>query len=221
MESVFAKKHAERYNRRYQATLLVDYLVGGIPSDPKVAEGWIKKNLGIENDELVAEMVAKTMLERNIEMGDAIDEVVKTVKVNGFKRDSQGLYFETRNVMAAIKEASNICWPKRKWGPSSKGTRSYWVEHVFPQRAPLHLGQMEPDGIHQRFVHTWRGDGIQYEEYVQEAKLSFELYTDADEKTITEDDFATLWACGEDQGIGSSRGVGYGRYTVVGWDRIS
>lgn len=220
MQSVFAYAHDSLYKFRYQVTLEVDYLVGGIPSDPKVAEGWIKKSLGADNADLISEMVATTMIERGIEVGEAVEEVIAKAHLNGFKRDDKGLYLEGRCVKAAIKEASNILWPKRRWGPTNKGTRSFWAEHVFIVDDRIHMGLDQPTGIHQRFVQTWRGSSIQYEEYVEKALLSFELITDAGEDIIAADDWAQLWVCGEQQGVGSSRAVGYGRYVVASWERM-
>lgn len=222
-ESVFAAKHLEKYKYRYHMTVIVDRLVAGIPTNRNAVEGWLKKNLGADNADLLGELVAKTMIETGAERDDAVDKVAAELKLNAFKRDEHGLYFEGRNVKAAIKEASNICWPKRSWGPTRKGTKSYWEEHVFVEgehdRDRIPLGITEAP-VQQRFVHTWRGSGIQNEEYVDDAKLSFVIITDAGPDVITDDDWAELWTCGEQQGIGASRGVGYGRYTVIDWTRL-
>lgn len=217
-ESVFAKKREQVY-QTYDVNLLIDHLVGGVPSDPKVIEGWLKTKLGAEKEDLVAEMVAKTMVERGVEQDEAVDEVVATTKLNGFKRDDFGLYIEGRQAKAAIKEAANVCWPKRRWGPSSKGTRSFWAEHVFVVEDRLYLGVEQASGVQQRFVSTWRGTGIQYEEYVLDAKVEFALRTDADAKTITRDDWAEMWVRAEQLGIGATRSQGYGRYVVTKWEQ--
>lgn len=71
--------------------------------------------------------------------------------------------------------------------------------------------------ISQRFVHTWRGSGIQMEEYVTDAKLAFTVTTDHDFST---EEWALLWLTGEQQGIGATRSQGYGRYEVTRWERL-
>lgn len=214
MTSVFEKHRAKVYPYRYEGTLLVHDLHGGTPTDPKVAEGWLRSKLAAKDD-IIRSLVAQTMLERGIEDPEEALEHVDSLKhLNGFKRDGHGLYIEGRQLKAGIKEAANIRWPKRRWGPSSKGTRSFFAEHVFVQEERLHLGVESPSGIHQRFVHTWRGAGIQYEEYVDEAKLSFHLVTDSE---FSKDDWAALWLTAEAQGLGSSRSQGFGQYEVVNW----
>jgi hypothetical protein len=212
--SVFEVHRDKLYKYRFDGVLQVDHLVGGIPSDPKVAEGWIKKTLGADNQALISEMVAKTMLERGLEADKAVDEVVKTTKLNGFKRDDEGLYIEGRQLKAALKEAASIRWPERRWGPTRKGTKAFIAEHIFVVQDRLHLGVTEPSGIQQRFVSTFRGTGIQYEEYVTDAKVPFTVRTDND---FTDDEWADLWTTGEQQGIGATRSQSFGRYNVVEW----
>ncbi len=68
----------------------------------------------------------------------------------------------------------------------------------------------------QRFVSTFRGTGIQYEEYVEDAKINFTIASDYD---FSEEEWAMLWLTGQEQGIGASRSQGFGRYKVIGWDK--
>ena len=90
----------------------------------------------------------------------------------------------------------------RGWGKTNKGLLSYLAEHVFVVEDRLHLGVSEASGIAQRFVHTFRGTGIQYEEYIDDAKVDFTVMADHD---FTDAEWATIWLCGEPQGIGASR----------------
>jgi len=215
---VFAKYRPQAYPFSFEATLKVNRLVGGIPSDPKVAEGWLRTKLGEDKDDLIRSMVAEVMAERKIDVEEATAIVDMKKHLNDFKKDDQlGLYIEGRQVKAAIKEAANIRWPKERWGPSRKGTLSFFAEHVFVQEDRIFLDTDEPTGIAQRFVHTWRGSGIQYEEYVDNAFVSFTVATDHD---FAEKEWALLWLTGEQQGVGATRSQGYGRYEVIGWERI-
>jgi hypothetical protein len=219
MQSVFADKHNKVWTTAFWGSLLVGRLVAGIPSDPRVAEGWIKKNLGADNADLIQEMVAKTMIERGVEMDVAVDDVVATTKLSGFKRDDQGVYIEGRQLKACIKESANQLWPKRRWGPTSKGTLSYWAERVQVVEDRLHLGMADASGIKQHFVHTWRGSGIQYAEYADDAKVPFTIESSAGD-CITDDDWAELWANAEMQGVGAERSMGFGRFVVTKWERV-
>jgi hypothetical protein len=219
--SVFEKYRSEAYPHRFSGTLLVGTIAGGTPTDPKVAEGWLRTKLGIDKDDEIRRLVAETMVERGVNAEEAT-EIVNTQKnLNGFKRDEHGLYIEGRQLKAALKEATSIAvaagkLKQRGWGTTNKGIQGYLAEHVFVVEDRLYLGVTEATGINQRFVHTFRGTGIQYEEYVAEAKIDFTVISDHD---FTEKDWATIWMCGEQNGIGASRSQGYGRYEVVRWDK--
>ncbi len=214
--SVFEKFRAKAYPYEFQVTISVGRIAGGTPTDPRVAEGWLKTKIAPDRDDLIREAVAEVMLERGVDAAEATRVVDTNKHLNGFKRNDSGLYIEGRQMKACIKEAANIRWPKDRWGPSRKGTLSFFAEHIFVQEDILPLGVVEPTGVAQRFVHTWRGSGIQYEEYVDNAKLTFTVATDND---FTQEQWALLWLTAEQQGIGASRSQGYGRFEVIGWDK--
>lgn len=218
--SVFAKYVPEAYPYNFNVELTVSRLAGGIPTDPKVAEGWIKAKLTDDPGDIIREDVAKVMLERGVSLEEATEQVNINKHLNGFKRETEGgeLYIEGRQVKAMIKEAANVRWPKERWGPTRKGTLSFFAEHVFVLEDHIGLGVTEPDGVNQRFVHTWRGSGISYEEFVDEAKVHFTVTTDYEFKA---QEWAFLWLTAEQNGLGASRSQGYGRFKVTGWEKVS
>lgn len=221
--SVFASYRDEMFPHRFTGQLHVGVIAGGTPTDPKVAEGWLKTKLGVDKDDLIREMVATTMVERGVTADEAAKLVDQHKHLNGFKRDENGLYIEGRQLKAALKEAASVAvaagkLTARGWGKTNKGLLSYLAEHVFVVEDRLHLGVAEATGISQRFVHTFRGSGIQYEEYVEDAKVDFTVISDHD---FAEKEWAAIWTSGEQQGIGASRSQGYGRYEVTRWDRLA
>lgn len=224
--SVFEQYRPSAYPYNFEIELSVKVIAGGTPSDPKVAEGWLKTKLGVDKDDVIRGMVAEVMLERNVSMEEATQIVNMNKHLNGFKSlvDNDGkrgaLYIEGRQAKAAIKEAANVRWPKDRWGPTRKGTLSFFAEHVFVPEDRIFLNEEEtgkPSGINQRFVHTFRGSGIQYEEYVEGAKLRFHVITDY---PFDDEQWGHLWLTGEQQGIGASRSQGYGKYEVTSWQRV-
>jgi hypothetical protein len=221
MTSVFAKFQSKAYPHQFQGSMEVPCLVGGTPTSPKVAEGWLKSKLA-DKDDIIREMVAKVMVERGVTAEEATSIVDEDQHLNGFKRNGKGLYIEGRQLKAAIKEAGSVAvaagkLKKSGWGSTNKGIKSFLAEHVFVVEDELLLGVEEADGIIQRFVHVFRGSGIQYEEFVENAKIDFTVVTDQD---LTDEEWAMLWLTGEQQGIGASRSQGYGRYTVTKWEKI-
>lgn len=222
MTSVFSKYETKAYPHRFAGTLHVNVIAGGTPTDPKVAEGWLKTKLA-DKDDLIREMVADVMVDRGVTADEAASIVDTNKHLNGFKRDENGLYIEGRQLKAAIKEAACVAMATdrldaRGWGKTNKGLKSYIAEHIFVVEDRLYLGTREPSGIAQRFVHTFRGSGIQYEEYVEDAKIDFTVMSDHDFK---DEQWAQLWLTGQQQGIGASRSQGFGRYEVVKWERLA
>ena len=221
--SVFDQYRDKAFPFRFAGTLHVGVIAGGTPTDPRVAEGWLKTKLGADSDRLIQELVAETMVERGVTADEAVPIVNAQKNLNGFKRDENGLYVEGRQLKAALKEAASVAVAAGKltgrgWGKTNKGLLSYLAEHVFVVEDRLQLGVTEASGIMQRFVHTFRGTGIQYEEYVEDAKVNFTVMAD---HAFADEEWATIWLCGEQQGIGASRSQGYGRYEVVRWERIA
>jgi hypothetical protein len=217
--SVFAKYIPQAYPYNFRVVLKVGRIAGGTPTDPKVAEGWLKTKLVDSKDDLLREQVAEVMMERGVSTEEAAKVISKEKHLNGFKRELETgeLYIEGRQVKAMIKENANIRWPKERWGPTRKGTLSFFAEHVFVPEDHVGLGVSEPSGVNQRFVHTFRGSGIQYEEYVDDAELSFTVTTDYD---FQAQEWAMLWLTAEQNGLGASRSQGYGRFDVVDWKKI-
>lgn len=218
---------SEAWPYRFRATLAMNTIAGGVPSDPKVAEGWLRTKLQ-DHDDAIREAVATTMAERGISVTEATEIVDKQKHLNGFKRTPDGaLYIEGRQVKAAIKEAVNVAVAAGKiegkgWGTTRKGSSGFVAEHVMVVEDEIVLSRdgvpiTEPDAVIQRFVHTFRGNGIQYEEVCRAVELTFTVRSDW---AFEERFWALLWLTGGLQGLGSSRSQGMGRYEVAEWEPI-
>lgn len=227
---VFDKYRDSAWPYRYHGRLHVHSIAGGIPSDERTAESWIRAHLGDSREEQIQQLVAQTMAERGVTAEDAIPEVAKLVGLNGFKRDpDKGLFIEGRQLKSALKEAVSVAVAAGKiavapanssrktkaYGTTAKGLISFFPEHVFVANDRLYLGVREPAGVVQRFVHTWRGDAISYEEYCENVQVDFTVVADW---KFTEAEWAAIWLTGEKQGIGASRSQGFGTYTVTKWE---
>lgn len=217
--SVFEDIRRKTYKFRYEVTISVDEIVGGTPSDPKVAEGFIKTKLATDRDDLIREMVANTMVERGMDADQAIEEATKNKHLNGFKRLPDGqLCIEGRHVKAMLKEAANIRWPKGRWGESKKGTKGFFAEHVFVEEDAIALGVTEPTRINTRFVFTWRGTGIQLEEIVENAQITFHIVTDHE---FSDNEWGQLFVTAEQNGLGAARSQGFGTFAVISFERVN
>lgn len=252
--SVFAEARERVYKYRFDVGLYVGHLVGGVPTDPNKIEGWLRSKVEAK-DEIIREMVAEAIVDRGLQAAEgesaddvsltekAIADVVANKHLNGFKRLPDGtLYIEGRQVKAMIKEAANIRWPANRWGPTKKGTKNFFAEHLFVMEdilpiyapdevpdtvaapngepmtlvRPTDLGRVyiKPTDIQQRFVQSRFGSSITLEEFVEPALIRFTLFTDHE---FSKDEFGELFVTGETNGLGASRSQGYGRFAVVEW----
>jgi hypothetical protein len=227
IHSVFQHYELASYPHRFAGELFLPDLVGGIPSDPKVAEGWLRTKVQ-GTDERIRQMVAETMAERGVTQAEALEIVNSLKNLNGFKRDENGLYIEGRQLKAAIKEAVSVAVGAEKltltgWGKTKKYLTNYLPEHVFVVENRLWLldadgkNVQEATGIYQNFVHTHRGDSIQYQEYVENCRIQFTVVSD---HPWTPKEWAMIWTTGQHNGLGASRSQGHGVYSVTKWERL-
>jgi hypothetical protein len=108
------------------------------------------------------------------------------------------------------------------WGRTHKGILGFVAEHVCVPSDPVHFTRdgkpiLEADLVTQKFVHTFQGNGIQYEEVIIEADLSFTIYCDY---PFTEEQWAMVLLTAERQGTGASRSQGQGQFIVTEWQRL-
>lgn len=224
--SVFSDWQDKVYKSRYGATLLVYELHGGVPMNPNVAKKWLEvvmagseSHLATLKDQIIDEIGLDQGLLTDDEL---LEEMTRRNNLNGFKRTDDQLFIEGRQVKAMLKEAASIAVAgghlnSRGWGKTNKGLLGFLSEHLFVEENRIPLGVTEPSGIHQRFVSTWKGTGIQLEEYVTDAKPSFTVATDYD---WPRDFWPTIWTVAEKNGLGAARSMGFGTFEVTEWTKL-
>jgi hypothetical protein len=217
------------YPYKFRGELFFPIISGGTPSNPDVAEAWIRsKGYKDIKDELIAGEVACVMEERGLPEAAAIDEVAKRRMLNGFRRDETGLYIEGRCLKACLKEAFSVAadvgkLPIRGFGENKrKGVKSFVAEHVFVVEQRLHLlvdgkPAQEPTHVQQSFVHTFRGNGISYQEMMVDATVQFTVESDFD---FSEPQWAAVWLTAQNQGLGAGRSQEYGRFVATSWKAV-
>lgn len=239
-KSVFEEMRASSYPFRYEGELFLRNILGGTPSDPNVIEGWLRTKLGLDKEVQIRDQVMKIVQERGITQDEAAAEVAKNRSLNGFLRVRCGdcpevgnlcqvrphqLLVSGRQLKAGLKEAANIAvasgkMPARGWGTTNKGLLSFFAEHFFVIEDELLLEAknedqvVEPTGVIQHFVHTRFGSALQYQEYVNNARLKFTVMADY---YLTDEEWMFIWTTQEFNGLGASRSQGYGRHQVIQW----
>lgn len=228
-----AAAHLAAWPYRFEGTLFLPVVVGGTPTDLKVAENWLRSKLADPGD-IIREEVAKIMAERatrgeKVTVEEATAELDRNKHLNGFKRtDDVGLCLEGRHLKACVKEATMVAVAAEKivatgWGKTNKNIKGFVAEHIVVVDDRLHLYRdddvvNEPSGVMQRFVHTWRGNAIQYEEYVEDCYIDFTVMTD---HKFDDRFWSMMWLTAEQQGLGASRSQGFGRFSLRRWEQVS
>jgi hypothetical protein len=230
-KNIFADFEKSVYQHQWNGTLeFNDRALGGTPADAKTAESWIRaKVTDATSEDEIQKMLAQTMVDNKVPLDDAISSVadIKTLKV--IMSDEIGLYFSARILKAALKESASVAQGGRqlvkseKIGANNAGLRSWLPEHLFVEEQKLYLKRdgvilTEPDGVQTRFCHTFRGDSIVNEQYVDNAEIDFTIISDWDQWPANF--WPILWVIAGKQGLGSTRSQGYGTYKIIKWDKV-
>jgi hypothetical protein len=217
----------------YHASLAFrDKLVGGVPKDPKLIEGWLRSQAGIEDPYDLRLAVMRTVAEVGGGPaphgdGDGIDQAAVALaaqkRTTGFKLGPDGLYVESRQVKAMLKESTNVVFAGERWGPTRKAARSFFAERVFVHPDQLPLGAREPSGAETIVGHLSGPAGprstLGCYEYVERPVLDFRVQVLRD--CITPDQWRDIWCHAQESGFGALRSQGYGRFDVVRWECLA
>jgi hypothetical protein len=247
-ESVFAAHHGKVWKYRYGVTLHVTNLTGGFPLNPAVIEGWLKSKIA-DNDDLLRAAIAENMMasaetQAAMEAGkdpktiitpeDAVAALAKSKSLKGFKRDADGLYIEGRQVKAMLKEGLSVAVqgghiPEKGWGLASnkKWLKGFAAEHIIvpEDRIYIYVNGEKPgraDEVRFDFVHASGQHGFKQSEVIWDAEISFTVETDFNFAGVknAEEFWQDCWVVAEQQGLGSDRSQGQGRFVVTRWELL-
>lgn len=254
MASVFAKHLGEVYTFRQVTVQFLSRIYGGIPLRPDVIEAWIRKGTGINQQQELAAVVKRTIMELDPELAEtaknmtpyelmklASEKLATSQSSVGFKRDEQGLFIESRQIKAGLREATNILYAGKRWGDTKKGPKSWLAERVFVGPERIHLGVPAPDGEvalegfpagHQGtpeptnlelFVGHVNGpqgprSTLTYYQYVERPRVTFLVATIQDD--VIANEWPRIWVALENLGFGALRSQDAGRFEVVEWAEV-
>jgi hypothetical protein len=218
---------------QYRARLVFrDKLLGGIPKDPQLIEGWLRSRAGLTETNEIRHVMLRTLGELGVEasadmsfeqLEQASAAVAARKQTTGFKVGEQGLYIEARQVKAMLKESTNVVFGGERFGPTRKGPKPFVAEHVFVEPDRLWLGAREPHGVEMTIGHLIGPTGprsiVGYHEFVQDATLEFRVLTMRD--CLSPEQWADLWVHAQENGLGALRSQGFGRFFIEQWERVS
>lgn len=219
-----------------------DKIMGGIPKDPKIVQGWLRSKAGITEARELFQVTARTMEENGTSLGvsptalaemdtdemyhvieQASEDFAALKSTNGFKVDDDGLYIEDRQIKAMLKESTNVLFAGERWGKTKKGPKSFVAERVFVRPGRIHLDRDEPDGVELVVGHVSDKMGkrstLTYHEYVERPTIRFELEVLRDE--LTPKQWGELFLHAQSNGLGALRSQSHGRFEVTKWERVA
>jgi hypothetical protein len=217
---------------RYRAQLQFrDKIMGGTPRDPKLIEGWITARTGLVDNEK-RNLLIRTLLESGVDVNeemtfeqleDASAKIAGLKETTGFKVDSKGLYIESRQIKAGLRESVNILFAGERVGPTKKGAKAYFVERVFVNPDHIYLDRMEPDGVDMVVGHVTGPQGprstLGYHEYVKDALVEFDVLVVHD--CIQPEWWQKIWPHMQENALGALRSQGLGRFDIISWEQVS
>lgn len=246
--SVFAATE-EKIISVYQAEISMNsWLVGGIPSDPDLMEAWIRKNMGVTREDEIQRLTAQTLIEIGALSPDDVSDpnvsyqsveeaarvVAKKTSMTVFKRDTDGLYAESRTLMACLREAVSILFPYQapdnigKWGITKKAANGLFRETVSitPERIPILVPgpegtlvrAVEPTGNFLFTGHVQNRSMLGRHEYIEDAVLRFNVNVVLD--AVPEAAWEYIWVQAQQGGYGAMRSQQYGKFAVTAWEKI-
>lgn len=236
---IFDDSDSELFVRYRVEIAFTDKLMGGVPQKPDLIAGWLRSKMGLgpNSDAELAAMVRQTLLDLGVETPEnaSLDEIIEASEKigaekhgNTFKVDEHGLFIETRQIKAGIKEAANVLFAGDRWGKTRKGPKNAVAEWIFIEGQRAHLGKMRPDG-------SWTQHGVvsgpsgsrstltQYD-YVERARLSFVIKSILDlgtgKERVTAEQWRQVLTYMQSSGLGALRSQSHGQFKVTEFSRL-
>lgn len=230
MPGIFDKEEDNLFTTYEAEIVFRDKIMGGVPKNPKIIEGWLRARAGITSAEEIRQATIRTLQDLGQEvtpdmtfeqLEKASESVAANRQTNGFKVDERGPYVESRAIKAALKEATNILYAGDRWGKTKKGPKSFLAERVFVDPDHINLAD-EITGVELFIGHVDGPRGPQsnltYYEYVQNGRLVFTVRSAED--AIQDDWWPRIWVMAQELGLGALRSQGAGRFDLVFWRKI-
>lgn len=196
-----------------------DRVCGGIPKHPNVIRAWVEARTGYD-DERAQEIIKEA--KNAMQAADTLGEKEEIKGWAGFKANERGLYLESRQVMAMLKESANVLKGIKGSEPiiKIKNLKARLAERVFVEPSKIHLlpTREEPDGYEEHTIRvmTPRGprSAIKRFDYIQECGVEFTLRV-LDDGLVGEAELEQILDLAEHLGLGANRSQGYGQFEVT------
>lgn len=214
------------YDRYRVAIAIRERIDGGTPKDPKLIEAWVKARTGHDDAE-----TQKQIEEHMPDVTAASDEVAEGMWTT-FKRNKIGIYVETRQVKAMLRECAVVLGITKK----KRGSRQI-IQHGFEVRgrdggSKIYLEGRDGEDLEifdeEKAIHVMTAQGprsaIKRTDYATNAVLEFEIWvlTTKTQETrhLGAKDIETMLSLAQEDGLGANRSQGSGKFDVTRFEPL-
>ena len=222
----------ERFTSRrlydvYRVTIAVrEQICGGKPKNDDLLAAHIRRKTGYDDE------VTKKQLQDAKNEDEGLKELTEE-KIEqagtGFLSDGKGLYIDTYQLKAMLKQSAQMLgFYKKKRGTKNmcaEGSEVKGLDH----ESRVYLGVKQADGTDENVVHamTPQGpiSGIKHVDYVRKPKLTFEVWVlktaPAETRHLSEEDLVEILTFSQENGLGADRARGMGKFDVISFEKLS
>jgi hypothetical protein len=157
------------------------------------------------------------------QLEQASQDVAEDTHKVGFKRDRNGLFIESRQIKAGLKENTNILYAGQGFGVTKKSPKSFVAERVFVEQDRVYLGRMVADSNELFVGHVTGPQGPRHTltlyEYCQEPIIDFTIVVLED--ALLPEHWRNIWIAFQLNGLGALRSQGHGRFKITEWEKLN
>ncbi len=208
MESIF--KDADLYTEYEVTVQFREKCYAGQPKSEEVLKKWIESK---------GEMPLEKLAEK-VEVLDLVEE--EELVSCGFRRNDKGIFLRDFQIEALLKQ----CGTTLGIFVASRGSKGIAQHGLFVTPRELHFeDKTKEDGTETIAGHVMTAQGkrsiLKQVEYVTGAALIFTLRLLKDQKKLTEESLLKMLHLGQNNGIGSCRSLGGGKFDVIDFRQIT
>jgi hypothetical protein len=213
------------WKRAHVVLSIKNRVIGGTPTDPKLIEGWLTKNMPAVKAEERKALAEKTLEQ----VKDATDEFAGGMWTT-FKKDELGPYIESRQIKAMFKESANVLREilirnEKKSGTKSRFTnlKSRVAERLFLEHDCIYFNRDDAvlsrvDGNEERAISVMTAQGPRsalkrYDFIAAPATVEFTLRW-LDDGVVDLELIKTLLEHASWNGMGADRSQGNGLFEI-------
>lgn len=205
----------------YNVTIQIrDRICGGQPKNKDLIRSWVEATTKFKDEK--SEVLTQEHLD--LVVSDVADK-----NWIGFPSDDQGLFLQSRQVKACIKQSASLLGiTKKKIGSKQILAEGTEVKSMMGGDR-IYLGCKQPTGTDESAIHVVTAQGprtaLRRMDYVEKPIIQFEIWvlkTDGNEKRhIGEDQLCDILRHAQENGLGASRSQGQGKFWVTEFKKTS